>query len=73
MAFFNTNEVAGGAQQALNDSAASYTLGLYPETDAFDDKPHAIKLHVKRTGFQVRYPKVYFAAKELNAAGQTGV
>jgi VWFA-related protein len=66
-AFINTNDVAGAVERAVNDTASSFTLGFYPEADWFDDKPHALKVQVKRQGFEVRYPKVYFAAKELNA------
>jgi hypothetical protein len=52
IAFINTNDVAGAVRRAVRDRAGSYTLGFYPEADSFDDKPHALKLQVKRTGLR---------------------
>lgn len=42
----------------------TYTLGFYPGADSFDDAFHELKVHVKQSGLEVRYPKGYFALKD---------
>src|SRR6185437_12609931 len=60
-AFVNTNDLTGAIRRAVEDSAVTYTLGFYIDSDALDGKFHEIKVEVTRKGLAVRYPKGYFA------------
>jgi len=60
-AFVNTNDLTGAIRKAVEDSAVTYTLGFYIDSDALDGKFHEIKVEVARKGLAVRYPKGYFA------------
>jgi hypothetical protein len=60
-AFVNTNDITGAIRKAVEDSAVTYTLGFYIDSDALDGKFHELKVEVKRGGLTVRYPKGYFA------------
>ncbi|MGC2529818.1 MAG: VWA domain-containing protein [Candidatus Acidiferrum sp.] len=68
-AFVNTNDLTGAIRDAVEDSAVTYTLGFYINSDSLDGKFHELKVKAKRSGLQLRYPKGYFALKE-NAATQ---
>lgn len=63
-AFVNTNDLTGAIRHAVEDSAVTYTLGFYIESDALDGKFHELKVHVRRPGLDLRYPKGYFALKD---------
>ena len=63
-AFVNTNDLTGAIRKAVEDSAVTYTLGFYIDSDALDGKFHEIKVEVARKGLAVRYPKGYFAFPE---------
>lgn len=60
-AFVNTNDLTGAIRKAVEDSAVTYTLGFYINSDALDGKFHEIKVEVRRKGLGIRYPKGYFA------------
>jgi VWFA-related protein len=60
-AFVNTNDLTGAIRKAVEDSAVTYTLGFYINSDALDGKFHEIKVEVRPKGLSVRYPKGYFA------------
>jgi len=60
-AFVNTNDLTGAIRKAVEDSAVTYTLGFYINSDALDGKFHEIKVKVRPKGLSVRYPKGYFA------------
>lgn len=60
-AFVNTNDLTGAIRKAVEDSAVTYTLGFYINSDALDGKFHDLKVEVKRGGLMVHYPKGYFA------------
>jgi hypothetical protein len=64
-AFYNTNNLTEAIHRAVDDGAVTYTLGFYPDVLALDDKFHELKVHVKHAGYEVRYPKGYFAQKEM--------
>jgi hypothetical protein len=66
-AFVNTNDLTGAIRKAVEDSAVTYTLGFYLDTDSLDGKFHELKVEVKRPGLNVRYPKGYLALKETSA------
>ena len=60
-AFVDTNDLTGAIRKAVEDSAVTYTLGFYIDSDSLDGKFHEIKVDVNRKGLAVRYPKGYFA------------
>ncbi len=66
-AFVNTNDLTGAIRDAIEDSAVTYTLGFYINSDSLDGKLHELKVKVKRSGLEVRYPKGYFALKDTPA------
>lgn len=63
-AFANTNDLTGAIRHAVEDSAVTYTLGFYIDSGALDGKFHELKVQVRRTGLNLRYPKGYFALKD---------
>jgi VWFA-related protein len=63
-AFVNTNDLTGAIRKAVEDSAVTYTLGFYINSDAMDGKFHEIKVEVHPKGLSVRYPKGYFAFQD---------
>ena len=63
-AFVNTNDITGAIRKAVEDSAVSYTLGFYIDSDSIDGKFHELKVEVKRKGLTVRYPRGYFAYED---------
>ena len=66
-AFVNTNDLTGAIRHAVEDSAVTYTLGFYIDSDALDGKFHELKVQVRRSGLNLRYPKGYFALKDAPA------
>ena len=66
-AFYNTNDLEGAARRAVDDSAITYTLGFYPDSDDFDTKYHPLKVEVNRKGLELRYRKGFVAAPEVAA------
>ncbi|MGB7283065.1 MAG: VWA domain-containing protein [Candidatus Acidiferrum sp.] len=63
-AFVNMNDFTGAIRDAVEDSAVTYTLGFYIDAASLDGKFHELKVKVKRSGLEVRYPKGYFALKD---------
>jgi VWFA-related protein len=61
-AFYNSNDLAGVIQRALDDSQADYTLGFYPHHISWDGQYHELKVKVTRPGIHLRYRKGYYAA-----------
>lgn len=66
-AFVNTNDLTGAIRRVVEDSAVTYTLGFYLEPKSLDGKFHELKVQVKPSGLNVRYPKGYFAFKDAPA------
>lgn len=60
-ATYNTGDVQGAIQRALEDSRSTYTLGYYPSDTRFDGGFRSIKVTVKRPGVQLKYRRGYFA------------
>lgn len=56
----NSNDLAAGFKSAAADLAGSYTLGFYV-SDEPDNKWHALKASVKRSGVDLRHRKGYLA------------
>ncbi len=67
-AFYNSNDLSGALRIALEDSAVTYTLGFYADSDSLDGKLHELKVQVARPGLNVRYRKAYLASKDLPAS-----
>jgi len=66
-AFVNTNDLTGAMRKVVEDSAVTYTLGFYLAPSSLDGKFHELKVQVRRSGVNVRYPKSYFALKDTPA------
>lgn len=66
-AFVNTNDLTGAIRKAVEDSAVTYTLGFYLDSGSLDGEFHQLKVEVKRSGLNVRYPRGYFALKDAPA------
>jgi VWFA-related protein len=58
--YINQNEVAVGVALAVQDNAASYTIGYYPEDKKWDGKYRSIKVKLARDGLQLRHRRGYF-------------
>ncbi len=68
-AYINQNEIKDGVQRAFQDSAASYTLGYYPENKKYDGKYRQIKVKVKRDGVEVQNRRGYYALDPTQVKG----
>ena len=66
-AFVNTNDLTGAIRDAVEDSAVTYTLGFYIDSSSLDGKFHELKVQLHRPGLNLRYPKGYFALKDVSA------
>jgi VWFA-related protein len=63
-AFINSNDLTGAVREAIEDGAVTYTLGFYVDANSLDGKFHELRVHVKRSGVQVRTQRGYFALKD---------
>jgi VWFA-related protein len=63
-AFYNTNDISGSMQRAIEDSRVTYEIGYYPAEVKWDGSFHAITVQVKRPEVEVRARKGYFALPE---------
>ncbi len=70
LGFFNTNDLRGSIQKAIDDTAATYTLGFYPSETALDGALHPLKVKVARKGVEVRYRDSYYATAVDDATAQ---
>jgi VWFA-related protein len=70
-AFYNNNDLSGTLRSALDDSAVTYTLGCYPDSETLDGKFHELKVDVARAGLNVRYRTGYVALKERQASEES--
>jgi hypothetical protein len=61
IAYINQNEIKEGVVVAMADSAASYTLGYYPEDKKWDGKYRSVKVKLNRDGLDTRYRRGYFS------------
>jgi VWFA-related protein len=66
-AFIDTNDLTGAIRKVVEESAVTYTLGFYVNSDSLDGKFHELKVQVTRPGLIVRCPKGYFALKDAPA------
>jgi hypothetical protein len=68
-AYVNQNEIKFGVERAFLDSAASYTIGYYPDNKKYDGKYRTIKVKVKRDGVDVQHRRGYFAVDPMQLKG----
>jgi len=68
-AYVNQNEIKFGVERAFQDSAASYTIGYYPENKKYDGKYRTIKVKVKRDGVDLQHRRGYFAVDPIQIKG----
>lgn len=68
-AFVNNNDLTGAIRQAIDDGAATYTLGFYVDASSLDGKFHELKVRVRRAALKVRTQKGYFALQQTPASG----
>lgn len=68
-AYINQNEIKFGVERAFADSAASYTLGYYPDNKKYDGKYRQIKVKVKRDGAGAQYRRGYYAVNPTELKG----
>lgn len=66
-AFVNTNDLTGAIRDAVEDSGLTYTLGFYIDLNSLDGEFHELKIKVKRSGVNLRYPQGYLALKDTPA------
>jgi VWFA-related protein len=70
LGFFNSDDLQGSIQKAIDDTAATYTLGFYPSEAALDGALHPLKVKVARKGVEVRYRDSYYATAGDDATRQ---
>ena len=70
IAYINQNEIKQGVVVAMADSAASYTLGYYPEDKKWDGKYRSVKVKLNRDGLDSRYRRGYFAIDPASLKGR---
>ncbi len=59
-AFYNSNDISGNIQRAMEDARVTYLLGFYADSEP-DDKYHNLEVKVLRPGLRVRARRGYFA------------
>lgn len=63
-AFYNSNDISGSLQKAIDDSRVTYEIGYYPADVKWDGSFHTVTVQVKRPEIEVRARKGYFALPE---------
>jgi VWFA-related protein len=69
-AWINGNDLGQALRNALQDSAAAYTLGFQPNAAGLDGTYHQLRveLRVKRPDLELRYRRGYLAARDSGAS-----
>jgi VWFA-related protein len=68
-AYVNQNEIKQGVARALEDTAATYTLGYYTSNQKWDGKYRSIKVKSERQGLKLQYRRGYFALDPTQVKG----
>ena len=64
----DTNDLAGGIKQVMDDSAGYYLVGYIPAEETFNKNYHKIKLRLKKPGYSVRYRNGFFGVPDAAPA-----
>ena len=64
-AYINTNDLAHAIDQAVEDSALTYTLGFYPEEEKQDREFHKLKVEVDKPHINLHYRNGYLDLAEV--------
>jgi VWFA-related protein len=67
IAFYGNNDIVESLQDAFDDSRYSYTIGYYPDHNAWDGKFHKVEVKVDRKTSHVRYRDGYYANPDQSA------
>ena len=65
---YGTNDLAGAIRRVVDDSAATYLLGYYPDHNKWNGEFREIKVKVNRPGVEVLSRKGYFAIADTASA-----
>ena len=68
-AYVNQNEIKQGVERALEDTAATYTVGYYTSNQKWDGKYRSIKVKSERQGLKLQYRRGYFALDPTQVKG----
>jgi VWFA-related protein len=60
----DTNDLAGGIKEVMEDAAGYYLVGYIPAEETFNKNYHKIKLRVKKAGYSVRYRNGFFGVPD---------
>ncbi len=60
----DTNDLAGGIKQVMDDSVGYYLVGYIPAEETFNKNYHKIKLRMKKPGYSVRYRNGFFGVPD---------
>jgi len=69
-AFYDTNDFAGAIRKVIDDSAATYILGYYPDHNKWNGEFREIKVKVNRPGLEVRSRKGYYAIADTASVSE---
>jgi VWFA-related protein len=64
----DTNDLAGGIKQVMDDSVGYYLVGYIPAEETFNKNYHKIKLRLKKPGYSVRYRNGFFGVPDTAPA-----
>ena len=60
----DTNDLAGGIKEVMEDAAGYYLVGYIPAEETFNKNYHKIRLRVKKSGYSVRYRNGFFGVPD---------
>jgi VWFA-related protein len=69
-AYFNTNDLGGAAQHAMNDGANYYTLAYSPTNAKMDGQYRRIEMHLAHGRYKLSYRRGYNADEAPSAESQ---
>lgn len=66
-AFFNSNDVRGSIQRAVDDASFSYVLGYYPDHQEWNGEFRKVRVKVDRPHIQLHVRQGYYATPRASA------
>ena len=64
-AYFNTNDLTHAIQQAVDDSALTYTIGFYPDDEKQNRDFHKLKVEVNKPHISLHYRSGYLDLADI--------